>query len=175
MIYFVNLFQLATTNNNLLGSCNVLKRDLLNPVSSEEMEELMNYLEPKILKFQIKERFELGAKLWLLKKNNSCLGMIWTIAGRTIEPFYYLIDSQDVHLFNNEIFIPYRGQGFNPILIEYVLFEMKLEGYVRAFIETNSRNIAEQRSLRKTAFVPVGKAIKLSVGKNNITVWRALQ
>jgi GNAT superfamily N-acetyltransferase len=171
VIYFADIAELSTPKCQLMDFCQIVERDAANPINAGEMDALADYIEPHMLRHQVEQRFQVGAKLWLLKKENACIGMVWTLVGRTVEPFYYLIDSQDVHFFNNEIFKPYRGKGFNPPLIEYVLFQMKNKGLVRAYIETNQRNIAEQRSLSKTSFCPVGKAIKLNLGKKNITVW----
>jgi len=171
VIYFADLAHLTTPKCHLIDSYQVVERGSTNPITSQEIDDLAGYIEPNMLRHQIEQRFALNAEVWLLKKENTCLGMVWTLAGKTVEPFYYLVGSQDVHFFNNEIFESYRGRGFNPPLIEYVLFQMKVRGLVRAYIETNQRNIAEQRSLSKTSFCQVGKAIKLNVGKKNITLW----
>jgi hypothetical protein len=175
IIYYTDLSQLSRPTREVLPSYSVHERGALRLPSPEEMEGLGAYINPDVLKKQIQERFSQGAKLWLLKKDDACMGMVWTIVKTTIEPFYYLIGNQDVHFFNNEIFEPYRGQGLNPTLIEYVLFQMKQAGYVRAYIETSQRNIAEQVSLKKTSFQSVGKAIKNNLGKYSITLWWPIQ
>lgn len=175
VIYFADLAHPSAPKCKLRNSCHIVERDALNPITSQEMNDLGGYIDPKILMHQTQKRYSLGAKVWLLKKEDLCIGMVWTIVGRTIEPFYYIIGNKDVHFFNNEIFEPYRGKGFNPPLIEYVLFQMKSAGYVRAYIETDQRNIPEQRSLSKTSFELVGKAIKLNFGKRIITLWSTLR
>lgn len=174
VIYFAELSDAITPQCCLPEVHTVVERDAVNPLSAQEMEQLGGYIGSKILVHQIRQRFSLGATLWLLKRGDTCMGMIWTLVGKTIEPYYYFIGQRDVHFFNNEIFEPYRGKGFNPPLIEYVLFQMKARGFIRACIETNQRNIAEQRSLSKTRFRPVGKALKYNLGKRNITLWSSV-
>jgi hypothetical protein len=175
MIYFADLAGLSSPKCRLKDACSVVQRDSTNPLTEQEIEDLCHYITPKMFKQQVRERFSLDAKMWLLKENHACIGMVWTIVGKTVEPFYYIMGKKDVHFFNNEIFVPYRGQGFNPPLIEYVLYHMKDAGHFRAYIETSQRNAAERRSLSKTSFELTGRAIKLNLGKKNITLWTCRQ
>lgn len=174
VIYFCDLPSLARFTYELPESCRVLERSQMDSITDKEMTALCEYIDPKMLRYQLRERFLLGATVWLLKKEENCIGMVWTITGKTVEPFYYLIGKNDIHFFNNEIFQPYRGQGFNPGLIEHVLFEMKKRNGIRAYIETNQRNVPEQRSLSKTSFQVLGKAIKLNLGNKCFTLWCGL-
>jgi hypothetical protein len=170
VIYFADL-PLLSSEVRLKEMCRVVERRSCDSMEHCELDSLCNYIGRSIAMYQLKERFSKGASIWLLKKGDECLGMVWTIMGDTIEPFYYFMGKKDVHFFNNEIFITYRGQGFNSGLIEYVLIIMKERGCVRAYIETNKRNVREQRSLKKTSFRIVGLAKKTNWFGKHLTVW----
>jgi ribosomal protein S18 acetylase RimI-like enzyme len=131
------------------------------------------YIREKELQRNMKERFTKGALLWLVRVGGHLAGYIWTIRGTTIEPYVRLLTVDDVHLFDNLIFEDFRGQGINPILVNYVLSEMQKQNCVRAFIETRMTNIAEFRSLAKTNFIKYGLAKKrLPWRRRHFGVWQ---
>jgi len=170
VIYFADL-PLLSPKVQLAEMCQVVERRSYDSMENCELDALCNYMGRSITMYQLKERFSKGAIIWLLKKGDDCLGMVWTITGNTIEPFYYFMGKEDVHFFNNEIFSPYRGQGFNHGLIEYVILALKERRYIRAYIETNKRNVREQRSLKRTSFQVVGLAKKMKWFGKHLTVW----
>ncbi|MFC1761589.1 hypothetical protein ACFL6U_05855 [Planctomycetota bacterium] len=172
VIYFSDLQTLETPSTQAQEPFRVVERTSMEALQTGELEAIDEYIGPEIAMRMFEERFSKQSSLWLLKKENDCVGMIWTIVGTTIEPFYYHIGRRDVHFYNNEIFLPFRGRGYNTGLIESVLWAMKERGLVRAYIETNLRNSKELRSLEKTDFEKMGLAAKLNVGKRNITQWR---
>lgn len=172
VIYFADLPGLELPKCDLAGQYQIVERGAANALIPRELEQLGTHIEHKTLEYQIANRFKLGASLWLLKQDTTCLAMIWTVVGTSVEPFYYFIGAKDVHFFNNEVFKPHRGKGLNPQLIEHVLFQMRERGLVRAYIETSQSNVAEQRSLSKTSFGVVGTAAKLCIGRTRCTIWR---
>lgn len=125
-----------------------------------------------ILRNEMERRFPEGANLWLLKVEGVIVGYIWSIVQDTITPYYWPLTPNDVHLFDNEIFPEYRGQGLNVVLLEYVLVRLRQEGLVRAFIEANLTNKAQRRSLKKTAFTEICCGVKARIGPWRISVFR---
>lgn len=170
-IYFADLPLLEFPRAQLQEACYVVERRDEGSMLPSELEALNSYIGSQLIFFQLKERFSKGASLWLLKTKDDCIGMVWTIVGATIEPYYYFIGRRDVHFFNNEVFMPYRGKGFNPGLIEHILFSLKERGALRAYLETNQRNIKEQRSLQKTSFQKMGLAKKKNYMGKHHTIW----
>jgi GNAT superfamily N-acetyltransferase len=170
-IYFADLPLLKSPQTQLREACYVVERRDEGSLLSSELEALNGYIGSRLISFRLKERFSKGASLWLLKTKDECIGMVWTIVGATIEPYYYFIGRHDVHFFNNEVFIPYRGKGFNPGLIEHILFSLKERGALRAYLETNQRNIKEQRSIQKTSFQKMGLAKKKKYMGKRHTIW----
>lgn len=140
-------------------------------ILKDEIETLIHYGGERIIRYELKNRFGKGAYLWLMKVDRKAVGMVWTIRQKTLKPYYWPLTPNDVHLFDNEVFRDYRGQGINPFLINYVVFELKQKGFVRAFIETNEINKPEIRSLSKTFFAELGRAKRLHLPGQNITIW----
>jgi len=171
VIYYVDLRSLDPADRQSLKSHEIVSRHCLEEIQAEEEQSLFENIDKSLLLPQLKERFRRGATLWLIKKDHCTAGKVWTLAGSTIEPYYYFLTPGDVHLFNDLVFEPYRGQGMNRILLCEVLYQLKAQRHQRAFIEANLRNIQERRSLAKTPFVVLGLANKKSKGARNVTRW----
>ncbi len=119
----------------------------------------------------MKERFDLGASLWLIRSQDKLAGYGWTLRGRTVEPHYFSIGRDDVHLFDFHVFPQFRGQGMNPFLVIYILCSLASEGAGRAFIEAAEWNQPQLSSLAKTPFRHLGLAKKWTIFGRNVVVW----
>jgi ribosomal protein S18 acetylase RimI-like enzyme len=128
------------------------------------------YQDENIVKEKIISRFKRGAELWTIQVSKQIAGFVWSIRGTTIKPYFFPLGPNDVHLFDNEIFPPFRGKGLNSILIDSVLLELKKKGILRAFIETRNWNIAEINSLSKTKLKIFGQVVTLNIGKK-VIIW----
>jgi len=140
-------------------------------VTKAELETLMYYGGEQIIRYELEERFNKGAYLWLMKVDGEAVGMVWTIRQRTLKPYYWPMTSNDVHCFDNEVFRDYRGRGINSFLINYVVLKLKRKGFIRAFIETSKDNKPEIISLSKTFFAELGRATRLNLLGYNIIIW----
>jgi len=136
-----------------------------------DLQEFVGFWNPKIARQQMGDRFRRGASLWLVKDDRTLAGYGWSLQGRTIEPHYFHLGHDDVHLFDYYIAPPYRGRGLNPLLVNHVLRNMGAEGGRRAFIEAAEWNHAQLSSLRKTPFHRLGCARKLTIGSRTIVWW----
>lgn len=132
-------------------------------------------IDKDIIKYFMEERFSQGALLWLIKVDGTPVGYVWSIERSTIRPHYFPSTVNDVHFFDNLIFEKYRGRSINSALIKYVLNELKRNGIVRAFIETNITNNSEISSLSKTAFQKFGLARKIHIGRYNFVIWSEIR
>ena len=127
---------------------------------------------PKLVQQNMKERFDLGASLWLIKSEGKLAGYGWTLSGSTVEPHYFPLGQDDIHLFDFHVFPQYRGRGINPLLVAHILSSLATEGMGRAFIETAEWNQSQLSSLlRKTPFRRLGVAKKWNIFDHIIVSW----
>jgi ribosomal protein S18 acetylase RimI-like enzyme len=171
IIYYADLVGLPAKESAGPDAIRIVERKTAAEITAEEREVLFDQIGKKLIEPQLTERFARGASAWFVYWKEQFAGMVWTLAGDTMEPFYYFIPPQDVHVFNNVIFPAYRGKGINPVLIETVLARLSERGYVRAYIETLVSNLAERKSLARTRFRPMGIARKKKYGDRQITCW----
>ncbi len=117
---------------------------------------------PAICRKTFHQRFEQGSTLWLIHHSDQPAGYGWTIAGRTIEPFYFRLENGDVHFFDFMVFAEHRGKQVNPNLVNFILSELAREGWTRAYIDVAEWNDSQFASLAKTFFQRLGFARKPS-------------
>jgi ribosomal protein S18 acetylase RimI-like enzyme len=140
-------------------------------ISKQDLNMLFEHISEKIFAYYMEERFSKGALLWLVKVDGMLAGYIWSIAQRTIKPYYFPMTEKDVHLFDNFIFEELRGRGINQALVNYVLAKLRKKGLARAFIETNVANTPEIRALAKTGFVKFGLGRKYHIHGYCVAIW----
>ena len=140
----------------------------LSPSDSREMTRFWN---PQQAREDIRQRFEQRASLWLIKSEGNLAAYGWTLQGRTIEPHYFPLAPEDLHLFDFHVFPSFRGHGINPLLITHILQRMAGECAGRAFIEAAEWNEAQLSSLRKTPFRRMGLARKSAIFQRTFVCW----
>src|SRR5208283_5226096 len=65
-------------------------------LSPEDLQAMTSFWNPKLAHRNIKERFDVGASLWLIRFEGKLVGYGWTLRGRTIEPHYFPLGHDDV-------------------------------------------------------------------------------
>ena len=140
-------------------------------VSLSDLEQISSFWNPLLSRRNIKKRFEQGGSLWLIKSEGRLAGYGWTLQGHTIEPHYFCLGPDDVHLFDFQVFPQYRGRGMNPQLVGYILRSLAVERRGRAFIEAAEWNRPQLASLRTTPFRRLGLARKFTVLRRTIVCW----
>jgi ribosomal protein S18 acetylase RimI-like enzyme len=140
-------------------------------LSPEDLQAMTSFWNPKLAHRNIKKRFDLGASLWLIKSHDRLAGYGWTLQGGTVEPHYFPLGQDDVHLFDFHVFPQYRGRGMNPFLVTHILRSLATARAGRAFIDTLEWNQAELSSLTKTPFRRLGRARKLTILGRTIVWW----
>jgi ribosomal protein S18 acetylase RimI-like enzyme len=156
---------------NLPSSLKVERKRNEAEISPLDLEEIVQFWNSRLAHRSIKERFALGASLWMIKSEGRLAGYGWTLQGGTIEPHYFRLGPNDVHLFDFYVFPQYRGHGINPLLVMYILGDLMVEGVGRAFIEAAEWNHAQLASLRKTPFHRLGRAIKFAILWHTVVCW----
>jgi ribosomal protein S18 acetylase RimI-like enzyme len=93
------------------------------------------------------------------------------LTGNTIEPHFFPIGIQEVHLFDFFVFPEYRGRCINPSLVMHILDELAADGKSRAFIEVEAWNWVELSSLSLTPFRPLGLALRFRILGKTLVLW----
>jgi len=171
VLFYCDLATLASPSGNLPSFMKVERKGSSSELSPEDLDALTSFWNPRLAQRYIKERFGKGASLWLIKSESGLVGYGWSLPGTTIEPHYFPLGPQDVHLFDFHVFPQYRGQGMNPLLVSHILSRVATEAAGRAFIEAGEWNLAQLSSLSKTPFRFLGKARKLTIFGHAVVFW----
>jgi hypothetical protein len=119
---------------------------------AQDLQEITSFWNPKQAQRNIKERFEKGASLWLIKSGEILVGYGWTLKGCVIAPYYFPMGPDDVQLFDFYVFPRFRGRAMHWLLTAYVLQTLAAEGAGRAFADTHEWNQAQLSSFKMTPF-----------------------
>jgi ribosomal protein S18 acetylase RimI-like enzyme len=165
---------LSTQGSLILDLPDFLKVDRCineGELSLRDLQDIISFWNPKLAGRNIKQRFGQGASLWLIKFKGKLAGYGWTLQGQTVEPHYFRLGPDDVHLFDFHVFPQYRGRGLNPLLVNFILANQSAERRGRAYIEAAEWNQAQLSSLRRTPFHRFGSARKFTILRRTIVRW----
>lgn len=171
VLFYCELAKQTTAPASAPSSMKVERLRSYAELSPQDLQEMTSFWNPEEAHRNIRERFDHGASLWLIKSAEKLAGYGWTLQGGTIEPHYYPLAQDDVHLFDFHVFPQYRGQGINPFLVNHILCNVVGECGGRAFIEAAEWNAAQLSSLRKTPFRRMGSARKSAIFHRTIVCW----
>ena len=171
VLFHCDLSALSSPTADLPSSLRVEQHKNQTDLSPYDFQAITSFWNPKLARRKVKERFELGASLWLIKVGDELAGYGWTLQGRTVEPHYFPLGPDDAHLFDFHVFPQYRGRGINPLLVSYILGELAPECRGRAFIEAAEWNQAQLASLQRTAFHRLGLARKFTFFRHTMVFW----
>jgi len=156
---------------SLPNSVEVQQKRSYSELTSRDRQEIINVWSPKLAERNINARFARGALLWLISVDNRLAGYGWSLQGGTIEPYYFPLGEDDVHLFDFYVFPQYRGRALNPALVATILHYLKVDQRRRVFIEAAEWNQPQLSSLGKTGFQCLGIATKLTIRKRTVVLW----
>ena len=136
-----------------------------------QMEKLIDHSRKTNVTNRIKERFEDGALLWIMKLNSDIAGYGWTTRKTMAAAFPLPITPHDAILFDFEIFGEYRGRGFYGLLVNYIFGQLKLMGTTRAFGLLSGWNSSVIRAIERTHFHKFREVRNFHVFRRNIIIW----
>lgn len=171
VLFYCDLDRKCLRPSDLPDSVKVERNKSETELAAEDVQEIVNFWNPKLARRAMKERFGQGASLWIIKSEGRVAGFGWTLQGRTIEPHYFRLGQDDVHLFDFLVLPQYRGRGLNLLLVNHILRNLVAECGGRAFIEAAEWNRAQLSSLKKTPFRRIGWARKLTIFRQTIVWW----
>jgi ribosomal protein S18 acetylase RimI-like enzyme len=173
VLFYCDLPTLGWQQVEMPSSLKVERHTNQTDLSPRDLQEITSFWNPDLARRNLKERFELGASLWLTKCEDNLAGYGWTLKGRTVEPHYFRLGPDDIHLFDFHVFAQYRGRGVNPSLVRYILRSLAAESHGRVFIEAAEWNRAQLASLRRTPFHRLGSARKFTLFRHAMVFWGA--
>lgn len=171
ILYYAELNERTNDIQNLPSNVTIEGKITKSEISNEDIQILTSARGKLTIECQLDDRFQKGARLWLLKVDGILVGFIWSLGQTTLQQYFFPLTEKDVYLFDNEILELFRNRSFNSFLINQVLLELKRLGKVRVFIDTHQWNIPEQRSLSKTNFKKLGTIRKIRLFHRNIVIW----
>jgi hypothetical protein len=119
----------------------------------------------------VRERFNKGAVLWLLKENGRLAGYRWSIINNHVTPTYFPHTETDVHSIGIEIFPGFRGGDLFRLFHEGTKVVLKKEGSKRFYSETHLWNKRAVKAYSKTNSHKIGIATRFSVFGKNVVIW----
>lgn len=140
-------------------------------LSKQDLQEMTSFWNPKQAHRNIRERFEKGASLWLIKSEDRLAGYSWTLRGRTIAPYYFLLGEDDVQLFDFYVFPKFRGRAILWFLVAHILHNLRDEGAGRVFGDVAEWNHASLSFYKMTPFRRLGLARSFTVLGHTFTRW----
>ncbi|HTT22808.1 MAG TPA: GNAT family N-acetyltransferase [Candidatus Sulfotelmatobacter sp.] len=171
VVFYCDLNTQTAAPSTLPDSFKVDRLNAELQIGAQDLDQITRFWMPEVVKRNIEQRFAQGASLWLIKSGEKLAGYGWTLKGGSIEPYYFPLGSDDVHLFDFYVFPHYRGRGINPRLVAYILRELAADCGGRAFIEAAEWNQAQLSSLRKTEFLHLGLVRSFSVFGGKYVHW----
>jgi GNAT superfamily N-acetyltransferase len=171
VLFYCDLASFTTPDVERLGDAKVERKSAEEELDAKELLMIVNAWNPEITRRHISKRFGQGASLWLLKLEDKLAGYGWTTTGRTMEPHFLPLGSNDVHLFDFFVFPEYRGQRLNPSFVSHILRRLASDRRSRAYIEAAEWNTAQLHSLSRTPFQNFGRAWKCCIFGKTIVLW----
>jgi len=175
VLFYCDLSSLKGPAPDLPTSLTVERKRSSSELASDDLETMTSFWNPELATRNIKERFELGASLWLIKSNGRLAGYEWTLKGGTVEPHYFPLGADDVQFLDLQVFPKYRGRAIACFLMTHILHTLAAEGLVRAFGEAAEWNTASLSCYAMTAFRVLGRASKFPLFGHTLIWWPKLQ
>ena len=171
VLFYCDLSALSSPTSEMPSRLKVERHRSQADIRPQDLQEITTFWNPDLARRNINHRFELGASLWLIRLEDELAGYGWTLRGLTVEPHYFPLGQNDVHLFDFHVFPRYRGRGLNPFLVNHILRSLSAECQGRAFIEAAEWNHAQLASLTRTPFHRLSSARKFTILGRTILCW----
>lgn len=171
VLFYCDLSALKPSAADLPSFLKVERHTNQAHLSPQDLEEITSFWNPEQARRNLKERFELGASLWLIKSEEHLAGYGWTLQGRTVEPHYFPLAADDVQFLDFHIFPKYRGRAMDWYLMTHILHTLAAEGRARAFGEAAEWNKASLASFAMTPFRRLGWGRKFTIFGRTLVCW----
>jgi len=171
VVFYCDLGRLTAAPPNVPSSLKVERLRNYASLSQQDLQEMTSFWNPKQAHRNIRERFDKGALLWLIKSGEKLAGYSWTLRGSTIAPYYFLLGEDDVQLFDFYVFPKFRGRAILWFLVAHILHSLKDEGAARVFGDVAEWNQASLSFYKLTPFRQLGMARSFTILGHTFTRW----
>ena len=171
VVFYCDLAKQTTAPANIPSPMKVERLGNYPELSPQDLQEMTSFWNPKQAHRNIRERFELGASLWLIRSGDRLAGYSWTIRGRTIAPYYFPMAQDDVQLFDFYVFPKFRGRAILWFLITHILSSLGDEGAARVFGDVAEWNQASLSFYKTSPFHRLGLARKVTILGYTLVRW----
>jgi len=171
VLFYCDLSTLSSPATEMPASLKVERHTSQTEISPHELQEITSFWDPELARRRIKERFELGASLWIIKSEDNLAGYGWTLQGRTVEPHYFPLGPDDVQFLDFHVFPKFRGRAMDWFLMTHILHRLAADGRARAFGEAAEWNKASLASFGMTSFRRLGWARKFTILGRTLVHW----
>jgi len=171
VIFYRDIPAQSSPKPELLNSLRVERKRSEAEIGSQDLQEITSFWNPKLAQRNIKERFGLGASLWMIKVEDHLAGYGWTLQGRTVEPHYIPLGQGDVQFLDFHLFPKYRGRAMDWFLMDHILSQLAADGGTRAYGEAAEWNQASLSSFAMASFRRLGLARKVTILGRTIVWW----
>lgn len=173
IVFYCDLEKHAWSPLHLPRTLNVGRLTDYAELNRQDLEKMVSFWHPEQAHRNIKERFNRGASLWLIRSDETLAAYSWTIRGETIADYYFPMASDDVQLFDFYVFPEFRGRAILWFLITHILNTLKEEGANRVFGDVAEWNRASLSFYKTLPFRRLGLARKFKVLGRPIVWWEA--
>jgi len=173
VVFYCDLPKQVSPPDELPNSLKVERVITYAQLNLEDLQNLTSFWNPKQAHRNIRERFEQGASLWLIRSVDKLAGYGWSLQGRTIAPYFLQLGENDVQLFDFYTFPKFRGRATHWFLTSHILQTLAAEGRARAFGDTAEWNKAQLSSFKVTPFRRLGLARCFTVLGHTLVFWCA--
>jgi ribosomal protein S18 acetylase RimI-like enzyme len=171
VVFYCDLPKLAAPPAKIPSSLKVERLQRYIELSQQDLQEMTSFWNPKQAHRNIRERFDRGATLWLIKSEDTLAGFSWTLRGRTIASYYFLLGEDDIQLFDFYVFPKFRGRAILWFLVAHILQSLKGEGAARVFGDVAEWNQASLSFYKMTPFRRLGLARSFTILGRTFTRW----
>jgi ribosomal protein S18 acetylase RimI-like enzyme len=171
VVFYCDLGRQTRASVKIPSSLNVERLRSYAELTQQNLQEMTSFWNPKQAHRNIRERFDQGASLWLIKSENKLAGYGWTLLGRTIATYYFPLAQDDVQLFDFYVFPKFRGRALHWLLTAYILQALAAEGAARAFADTAEWNQAQLASFKMTPFRRLGLVKSFTIFGRTFVSW----
>lgn len=171
VLFYCDLVTQVAPPADLPSFLKVERKRSSTELGPEDLQGMTSVWHPKLAERNMKERFDLGASLWLIKSHDKLAGYGWTLQGGTVEPHYFPLGPDDVQFLDFHVFPKHRGRAIDWFLVTQILHTLAGEGLARAFGEAGEWNRVSISSFKMTPFRRLGVAKKWTVFGLTIVCW----
>lgn len=171
ILFYTDLYEIKNLTLRLPQDIVIENKIKYDEAFQSDMKKIINFWEDRKLIDETRERFEKGAILWIVKLKDEIAGLVWSIRGKMVSPYYLPLVPNDAILFDALTLDEYRGCGLYGLLMEKVMEELKLAGVVRVYGMVEEWNIPSIHGIEKTCFQKFIITRKFHILGRNITIW----